>query len=353
MKPSNLFVSCRRPSLSFVHHLILIYGFIALIALSSSSSVSVLSGSRILFLTPVTSPSHSTFFRPVVQALVHRGHFVTYWNGLKPATASSATSAHNSNNNTRQQLLRHLYSDQVGQLNDDHNVQFQDRDHPFRLLFTFYGRTVAACNALYDDVIFHRLMTSSDEHFDLIVIDGVLNECVLPLVHRFQSPLIYMNGFQASPWLLDAVGAPLSSSTYPNPAFSFASAMTIGQRALNALSNVFIVHYRNWFIMSTVDGLFKRHLEQEAKTNNGSSPYTSIIPNVREIEQRHLSLVITNTHFSLNYQHPKVDALVETGALHCQPSKQLPKVYEQLNNSLVSNHAPFINLSALFSVGIG
>lgn len=40
--------------------------------------------SRILFLTPVTSLSHSAFFRPVVEALAKRAHSVTYCNGLKP-----------------------------------------------------------------------------------------------------------------------------------------------------------------------------------------------------------------------------------------------------------------------------
>jgi glucuronosyltransferase len=166
------------------------------------------------------------------------------------------------------------------------------------------------------------------QHFDLIVVDGVLNECVLPLVHRFQAPLIYMNGFQASPWLLDAVGAPLASDHYPNPAFSFPQQMNLWQRTLNLLSNVFIVYYRNWFIMSTVDGIYDRHLQHETVPNNRSSLSLPSMPSVRDIEQRHLSLVITNTHLSLNYQHPKVAAMIEAGALHCRPSKPLPNELE-------------------------
>ena len=62
---------------------------------------------RILFLTPVTSPSHSTFFRPVVEALAERGHSVTYCNGRKPVGGSNGIS----------NPVKHLYSNAVGKLN--------------------------------------------------------------------------------------------------------------------------------------------------------------------------------------------------------------------------------------------
>ena len=48
----------------------------------SAQLVNIVCGSSILFLSPLTAPSHSNFFKPAVKALAVRGHFVTYWNGL-------------------------------------------------------------------------------------------------------------------------------------------------------------------------------------------------------------------------------------------------------------------------------
>ena len=39
---------------------------------------------RILVASPITSHSHTNVFKPLVRALVERGHDVTYWNGLRP-----------------------------------------------------------------------------------------------------------------------------------------------------------------------------------------------------------------------------------------------------------------------------
>jgi len=261
--------------------------------------------SNILILSPVTAPSHSNFIRPMVRELANRGHTVTYWNGLK----SDKDSLPRNN-------LRQLYSEALGELNSDHQVSFADRGHQFLLLFTFYDRTVSACKAIYEDPIFHQLMTT-DEQFDLVAVEGVLNECVLPLVHKLKAPLIYLNSIAPTPWQLEAIGSPLAMDHNPNPAFSFTDRMNIWQRAINTLSGLFIVYFRNWILMPTVDGLASQMLTNVS------------LPSVRTIEQESLSLLITNTHSSINYQLPMTSNVIEAGGLHCAPSKPLPKVFLQ------------------------
>ena len=78
-------------------------------------------GSNVLFLSPITAPSHSNFFKPVVKALADRGHYVTYWNGLKPDNYGVSA-----NNNSRSDNLRLLYSPQLDRFNRDYQVGFQD-----------------------------------------------------------------------------------------------------------------------------------------------------------------------------------------------------------------------------------
>ena len=86
---------------------IIIVPFFILSVLLVVAAAAVNKSSRILFLTPVTSPSHSTFFRPVVEALAERGHSVTYCNGRKPVGGSNGIS----------NPVKHLYSNAVGKLN--------------------------------------------------------------------------------------------------------------------------------------------------------------------------------------------------------------------------------------------
>ena len=70
-------------------------------------------GAKILFLSPITSPSHTNFFKPVVKALAERNHTITYWNGLKPDKSLMVFPN-----------VRTLYSESVGAFNVDHNIDF-------------------------------------------------------------------------------------------------------------------------------------------------------------------------------------------------------------------------------------
>nr|CAH0105632.1 unnamed protein product [Daphnia galeata] len=72
--------------------------------------------------------------------------------------------------------------------------------------------------------------------------------------------------------------------------------------------------------MSTVDRVAANVLGMENLTS------------VLEIENRFLSLLMTNTHFSINYEYPTPPAVVQVGGLHCVPSKHLPEELESFVN---------------------
>ena len=71
--------------------------------------------------------------------------------------------------------------------------------------------------------------------FDLVIADGVFNDCVLPLIGALDAPFVYLNCFAPTPWLLDAVGSPLALATFPHPAFNFRGEMNWWQRTVNTL----------------------------------------------------------------------------------------------------------------------
>lgn len=271
--------------------------------LITSLLTSCTDGLNFLVVSPITTPSHSNFFRPVVHELSRKGHKVTYWNGLKP------------DNDAKSPNLRQLYSERLAPLNDDHQVSFNDRNHPYLLFLTFYRRTINYCTAIYQDPVFHQLMTT-DEHYDLIVIEGVLNECVLPLVHALKTPFVYMVGIAPTVWMLDAIGSPQSYDHFPLPGLCFTDEMSLLQRTMNAVLGTAALQFRNLVLMSTVDQLASRMLRD----------YDTNVTSVRQIEADYLSLLITNTHPSINYGIPRAPALIEAGGLHCRPSRSLPQV---------------------------
>jgi glucuronosyltransferase len=83
---------------------------------------------------------------------------------------------------------------------------------------------------------------------------------------------------------------------------------------MNALSGFLVIYSRNWLMLPAVDFLASQMLTNVS------------LPSVRTIEQESLSLLITNTHSSINYHLPMTPTVIDAGGLHCVPSKPLPKV---------------------------
>jgi hypothetical protein len=267
-------------------------------------------------LSPITTPSHTNVLKPLVMALAdQRGHSVTYWNGLKPPSAFNSTSG-----NLR--VLHSSPSDLVD-INNDHGIRFSHRNSPFRLFFDIPQRMANYCTAVFNDPIFHRLMmngTDNQERYDLLVIEGVFNDCALLLAKALDLPFVYFNCMSPTPWLLDAVGSPLALDHFPHPGFSYTDQMSLWQRTVNALSGVMIVYFHRWVVMPTVDRVAANILGR------------NLTP-VWDIEDRYLSLLMTNSHFSINYQFPMLPAVVQIGGLYCAPPKPLPEELESFVNA--------------------
>ena len=277
--------------------LVILHWIVVVFAQGSSSAY------KILVLSPITAPSHTDVVQPLVRALADRGHSITYWSGLKGRPQVS-------NNNN----FRILYSPALDRINSEYEIGLHDTHFP--LLFDFPVRMENYCAAIYQDPVFHQLMTkSNDERYDLVIIEGLFNDCVLPLVPVFDVPFIYVNSFAPTPpWLLDAVGSPLAHS--PNSGFGFTGEVNFWQRTFNIVSGLVAVYFRHWFVVPVVDRVASKMLSM------GDGNVTS----VEEIEDRYLSLVMTNTHFSIDYNLQTSDAIVHIGGIHCVPPMPLPSV---------------------------
>ena len=276
-----------------------------LLVFSASSAGTASRRSNILVLSPITAKSHTNIIKSLVNGLVNRGHSVTHWSGLKP------DDVYNPN-------LRLLFSPELAQINSDHQIGFHHRDSPFQLMLDIPFRTATYCSVIYRDPIFRMLANSSisnSERYDLVVMDAVFNECLLPLVGILDVPLVYFNCFAPTPWLLNTMGSTLSLDHFPHPGSNYVPEMGFLQRTFNTVSGFVVAYFHRWFVMSVVDGIASRAL---VDISNGTS--------VIDIEDRYMSVLLTNTHFSINYQLPVSPSIIHVGGLHCVPAKPLPEV---------------------------
>jgi glucuronosyltransferase len=183
---------------------------------------------------------------------------------------------------------------------------------PLLLMMQFPERVSRLCKLCYSDQAILELMNSG-EHFDLLVVEAVLNECALPLVAHFKAPFIYMTSVIPSVWTFEALGNPMSFDHFPIIVYDYTDRMTLLERTVNTLTGIVAVAFRNWFMLPRVDQLARQMLN------------ITDLPRAQDIE-KNVTLLVTNAHFSINYNYPKTPSIVEAAAIHCVPAKPLPQV---------------------------
>jgi hypothetical protein len=191
-------------------------------------------GANILVLSPYTCRSHSNFFRPVVRQLADRGHTLTYWNGLEPRNDLPST-------------VRQLYTDELHDLNSNYQVAFE-HNNPIIMYLDFPKRVSRLCSISYQNAIFRELMNTT-EVFDLVIVEAVLNECMLPLVYKLNTPFIYLNSIMPTPWMLDALGAPMAFDHLRVVSPDFTDKRDILGRGWDTNSGTCILLFRYMFIL--------------------------------------------------------------------------------------------------------
>ena len=274
------------------------------VLLSVMSPLAVV-GSSILVLSPITTPSHSNFFQPVVKAF-------NSWPGSCRQLLKWIETKQRVNGKQDGKLESSLLPRTRSNQQRSSNRIRRSRQSVSSLIW--HSKMAVYCTAIYQNPIFHQLLKSKNV-CDLIIIEGAFNEYLLPLVQLLDVPFIYMIGIASPPWLMDAIGSSLALDHFPHPGSNYVGEMNIWQRFYNTLSGFVVVHFHRWFIMSVVDRTASKMLN-----------FSQQMQPAEEIQSKYLSLLISNTHFIINYQLPTWAAEIQAGGLHCGPSNPLPEV---------------------------
>lgn len=179
---------------------------------------------------------------------------------------------------------------------------------------------------------FSTLLHSTDEHFDVIVMEVFLNEAMVGLSHHFGAPIVGYSTIGNTKSTSDMVGSPSPLSYIPHCMLPFTEEMNFVQRIYNTMISAFESIFFHFAYMPLHERLY-------------NEIFADPKPTLAVARANNVSLVLLNTHFSLSYPRPYMVNMIEVGGMHVSPTpNKLPdKIQRFLDDAE--------NGAVLFSLG--
>ena len=257
------------------------------------------SAERILVLAPVCSKSHKISFMPIVEALAEKGHQVTVVTPFAP--------------DRQKENINEIVLDRnsLEELNTDwFKIQNQNFAEKIKWTVTVFQTTMKEGyitlmnNKEFIEIVRNRAV-------DLVVVDAILNDFVLPIVDHLNVPYIFYSPASNVPWVLNALSVPHEYASVPVGVGDCGSQMTFMQRVKNIFSAelFFLLRKVMWF--NVIEELIEKDF-----------------PNSRSILEieRDAELCILNSHPATAWARPLPQNVIPIPALHTRPAKPLPQV---------------------------
>lgn len=270
-----------------------------LLVVITSCCVSLISSSRILALFPYIGKSHFDVFEPFVKELAARGHQVV--------VLSHFPQKYPVDNYTDISLVGSITTDPKDRLD-------LDSLSGIAVLKTAVKEFTEMWESCDKMLSFHKVqeLLKSEEKFDLVITETFITDCFLPFVHKFNAPHVAISSCVMLPWSNGRMGNPDNPSYIPTIGASSSDQMSFSERLTNVVRNVAIHIMFSVAERIVTEGYVHKHI------GNDMPPLSDIA--------RNTSLLLVNSHFSLNRPRPLVPGIVEVGGLHLKPPKKLPKV---------------------------
>ncbi|XP_067012390.2 UDP-glycosyltransferase UGT5 [Anabrus simplex] len=273
-----------------------------------SFNVEETSSARILALFPYIGKSHFNVFEPYLEVLARRGHdvvVVSHFPRTKPLANYTDISVLGSVN--KEYAFNSFYLE-----------NYWKERLPFADMFEFAVEGPQDCRTTLSHENVQQLI-KSDQKFDLIITEVFNTDCYLGFVHKFKCPFISFSSHGLMPWASERFANPQDPSYITNLFEAASDVKTFAQRLYST------VHYIALYF--TYDFFFENRAHPVAKEFFGDD-----LPPLKEIA-KNTSLLLLNTHFSLNRPRPYVPGIIEVGGIHLKPSKPLSKNLQQFLDS--------------------
>jgi len=260
------------------------------------------STAKILGLMSTPSTSHHIWNRALMLALVARGHQVTV---LSPDPEKQPVANHTD-------IVIEKAYEKIAESEYHYETMSTLTILENSLIWFHWGQE--NCKYGMTSKGSQKLMALKDkETFDIIIIDLTFEECFLGFVPIFGNPpVIAITAYVSPPWFSVFVGNPQLLSFTNSYILPLTDCMTFFQRMANFMFHNYVLYYRKFHHLPIMDNIAQSYFGK-------STPLPS------EIE-KNFSLVMVNTHYSLDYTRPLVPAMITVGGMHITPGKELPNV---------------------------
>ncbi|KAJ4448758.1 hypothetical protein ANN_00149 [Periplaneta americana] len=251
---------------------------------------------KILTLISFNGKSHFSMFEVLLKALAKRGHQVTVV-GFFPLKDPIPNYTDISVEGSLPEVVNNM------------TVDFFRGLGPFNAVMILYKLHVEMCSIVMDHPNVQKLIRS-DEKFDLIITQIFSPDCFLGFSHRFNAPVISLTTSVAVPWGNDRIGNPDHPAYIPNCILPYTQYMSFSQRLVNTVLTQVLKLAQYYYSDLTIDELTRKHLGPD-------------VPPLSELK-KNTSLILVNSHFTINIPRPAVPAFVEVGGMHIKSGGKLP-----------------------------
>ncbi|KAF2881571.1 hypothetical protein ILUMI_24606 [Ignelater luminosus] len=271
------------------------------------------SGGKILGIFHIPGYSHSIIPQLIVDRLAKRGHEIT--------TISSYPINLSNNHHRNIQISVNLSENIVMR----ELTGLENKSVLTKLKFLLNIGITVNENCLNHTSVQNLL--SSNEHFDLVILDWTLSEAMLGFAHHFKAPIV----------LISTIGSTLFSNkvtTNPSP-YSYVSNLFVNsignmiflERVVNTLSSIAL----------EVNEYFHNEPAQDLQLHQ----YFPDTPSLQDL-MVNVSLVLLNSHLTTESIRPYVPNMIQVAGLQIQSLKPLP---EELQTFMDDAHEGFIYFS--------
>lgn len=257
--------------------------------------------SRFLIILPTNVKSHFIMLEPYLKALVSKGHELVVVSHFPQKEAV----AHYTDIVLEDSLMTPSSGAEVSV------EQVQSVKNPIVNIIRLAKFGVHTCETVLSHPLMKKLIRS-DEEFDVVLTEVFHTDCFLPFAYKFKAISIAVSSSVLMPWANDRFGNPDNPSYIPHVFTSYSDHMNFIERIENAITSVLYKMIYHLFSDSPSQQLVREHFGQD-------------IPDLAELAMN-TSLLLVNSHFSLNAPRPLVPSIVEIGGLHITKPKPLPQV---------------------------
>jgi glucuronosyltransferase len=271
---------------------------------------------RILAVMPFSSTSHKNTLVPLIAALADRGHQLVF------ITSSKTEELQNTSKVSEIVIdVEYEFSTRMNEKNNSKPFFERIIDQPTRtrwnFLTSFKGVPDSILNSTLKDSRVQDLMTN--DHFDLVLISMVTTYIGYPFAWNFKCPFILISPNVAFSYVVSTMGDSEHPEYIPNMLSKLTDKMTLLERIQNTLLLSIFMYMPKYTLIPGYNKIIRHYLPD--------------FPSVLDVE-KNVSLLFTNTHPSINYPRASPPGMIEVGALHCRPAKQLKPVNKNRDHKL-------------------